>query len=560
MPVGSCRRVWAFGLILVGGLACLPRCGQAAEGISGAKSPVAQPAAVKERPKETRSEQIKRVAERMFAITDAVLDHHIEPASRQEMILSGLRAAFASKRRTAPDLGRRVSDVRTLDELTSLLEELWPKQPGEASSAQIEAELFRGLLQPVPGAPIILPAKEARVRAQIQANRYIGIGIALSLDEQSRLPQIKHAMPGGPAALGGVKDGDFIEQINNHRIQPDLRLVDVVDELRGPEGSELTIRVRQPKAKESRTYTLLRLPVMFKSVKNSIDGDGDDHINLVSQKPTIAYLKIDSIMASTPRELAAWEPRLRAAKVDGLILDLRGTGAYGSSDNAHAGLLLADSLVDAKSLGKLRTRDNVRELPADRECLFRGLPLAILIDKYTNGPAAWVAAILQDSDPPAQKRRRAVIVGLFGGGDNFTRGTFPLPGADERILPSSVWQRPGSANASKRKIRMYSAVYRIDQASGSWTMEDETASAHRDGVLPDAVVSYYLETRDDVQNVTFDPPISALPASQRSGEPYPKATPSKKQNVRERKGDFDPIADVAIIELQQQLELAGKKS
>jgi hypothetical protein len=298
--------------------------------------------------------------------------------------------------------------------------------------------------------------------------------------------------------------------------------------------------------------------VVFKSVKNSLDGDGDDRVNLANQKPAIAYLKIDSIMASTPRELAAWEPRLRAAKVDGLILDLRGTGARESSDNAHAALLLANSLVDGKSLGKLRTRENTRELPAaNRDCLFRDLPLAVLIDKYTDGPASWVAAILQDSDPPAQQRRRAVVVGLFGGGDNFTRTAVPLPWGDELILASGVWERPGAANASKRKVRMYSVVNPADRSSG-WSIGDETAVAHRDGVVPDAFVSYYLETRDDVQNMTFDPPISTM-SDPRARDPY-KSNPAVEQSTPKASNHPDPIADVAIIELKQQLELAPKKS
>ena len=430
------------------------------------------------------------------------------------MILAGLRAACAAKKISMPDLGRRVSDLKTVDDLAGLLKDLWPQltHAGKPSPAEVEKAIFEGLLRPVPGSPYVLPAKEARVQAQLQANRYIGIGIALGSAEKGiDLPQIKHVQPRGPAALGGLRVGDLIEQINKNRIKDRTPIREIVDQLRGPEGTEVMIRVRQPDSKESRTMTLTRLPVMFKSVKCSATNGDEDRVVLVNEKPAIAYLKIDSITASTARELASWEPRLRGAKVQGLILDLRGTGAPETFDNYHSALLLADALVDGKPLGKLRTRESVREFTADRECLFRDLPLAVLIDKYTNGPASWVAAVLQDSDPPEQKRRRAIVVGIFGGGDNFIRSAFQLPSGDELILPSAVWQRPNSGTSSLRKVRLYRWDPDANE-SYAWSEGHVTATAHREGVLPDAYVAYYAESWDDVHNVEFDQPTDAVPA------------------------------------------------
>src|SRR5580700_79739 len=370
MWVKQRRIVGLVGLALMGWLASHCSSAQCADAVGLAKPAEAR----KARSTGDQQKQIEDVARRIFAITDVVLDHHIEPATRQEMILTGLRSACAAKKISLPELGRRVSDLKTVDDLAGLLKELWPQltHGGKPSPTEVEQAIFEGLLRPVPGSPYILPAKEARVQAQLQANRYIGIGIALaSAEKKIDLPQIKHVQPGGPAALGGLKVGDLIEQINKNRIEPGSPLRATVDQLRGPEGTEVTIRVRQPDSKESRKITLTRLPVMFKSVKCDATNGDEDRVVLVNKNPAIAYLKIDSVTASTARELAAWEPRFREAKVQGLILDLRGTGTREGFDNYHSALLLADSLVDGKPLGQLRTRVSVREFSADRECLFR---------------------------------------------------------------------------------------------------------------------------------------------------------------------------------------------
>jgi C-terminal processing protease CtpA/Prc len=547
-----------LGSVWIGGLAAM---GLLASGYSPAHSAESAGAgkAVETHSVTASGDQQKHVAEvanRIFAITDLVLDQHIEPATRQEMILAGLRSAVRSRNVAAPNLGRRVSDLKTKEDLTALLNELWPTmtRPTGAASNQFEKALFEGLLRPVPGHAYLLPAKEARVQAQLQANRYIGIGIALGMDDKSHLPQIKVTQAGGPARLGGVRAGDLIEEINHVRVAPETSIGDVVDHLRGPEGSELTIRVRQPDAKESRTLALVRLPVMFKSVKCSAENADEDRIVLLNTKPAIAYLRIDSIMASTARELATWEPRLREAGAKGLVIDLRGTGGRGGFDSYHSALLLADSLLDGKPLGSLLTRDGARKFTADRECLFRDMPLAVLVDGNTHGPAEWVAAALQDAEPRKQKRRRAVIVGdrFLGESDNYVRSAFPLPGSDESlILATGAWERPTVPQQAEPTEESASVDPRYD-----WHL------------VPDVISSDEGIAAEDIPAMVVQLARSAWPVAKttagKSGER--PADQQKKAGAKQAKAatDVSP-ADVdhrykqaAIAAIRQQLELSGK--
>src|SRR5262245_54542193 len=58
------------------------------------------------------------LAQQAQAVTDAVLEHHIDPPARQQMILSGLKALYRVAGLPAPaELGRRASAVATPEQL-----------------------------------------------------------------------------------------------------------------------------------------------------------------------------------------------------------------------------------------------------------------------------------------------------------------------------------------------------------------------------------------------------------------------------------------------------------
>ena len=307
-------------------------------------------------------------ARRVFAITDLVLERHVNPPTRQEMILEGLRATPvpASTKGWTEDSAGRLTDVRTAEELSALFENVWPDSMApRLAEPDLEAKFLVGLMKSVPGGHRILPQKEVAVEAQFQGNRYVGIGIALGFDEKTGLQQMAHLIPGGPAAKSGARSRDLIEQIDGVDVAPRVSLRSVLDRLRGAEGTTVTLRLRQPDTAVSRTVSLVRQPVMIASVQAShfrsgaTDDDANEEIHRIDSKFPIAYLRISSITASTPHELRTWESKLRAAGMKAVILDLRSCGSPGDFDAGHAAVLLADSLLDGNSIGRVWTRAGV---------------------------------------------------------------------------------------------------------------------------------------------------------------------------------------------------------
>ena len=55
-------------------------------------------------------------------LIDTVLEHHIDPPARQQMILTGIKAVYKTAGPPVPDgLSRRVSSVTTPEQLATLL-------------------------------------------------------------------------------------------------------------------------------------------------------------------------------------------------------------------------------------------------------------------------------------------------------------------------------------------------------------------------------------------------------------------------------------------------------
>jgi C-terminal peptidase prc len=343
------------------------------------------------------------LAKRVGEITDAVLTHHIDPPARQQMILGGVKALYSASGVQVPaGLSRRVSALATPEQLAELLVEVWPKSLAKPVAPRaLEEALLEGFFNSIPGGGYLVSAKERKVAEQVAGNRYVGIQIALAMDDGEKLARIAQIYEGGPADRAGAKTNDLIEKIGGTDTKG-LTLSEVVDRLRGDEGTDVTITVRQPKTKESRTLTMTRASMPRTTVQGfrkrqsggwDVRADGFD---------AVGYLRITDITASTPHEFRNLARRLENEGARAVILDLRGLRSSGSF--YHSTVLLADSLLDHGPIGRVRTVEREMSFEADSDALLQGWPVAVLIDGTTSGTAEWLAAALQDN-------HRAVLVG-----------------------------------------------------------------------------------------------------------------------------------------------------
>jgi carboxyl-terminal processing protease len=343
-------------------------------------------------------------ARQVWTITDLVLDKHVAPCTRQEMLLGGVRRLLEAAGRQPPaDLSRRVSALTTQEQFTALLQEVWPTEGAKtAKPEELEGSFLEGLLAAVPGKPPLITPAALKLEEQVAGNRYVGIGIQIRLNEEEHFPQIVDPFRGGPARRGGVRAGDLIVEVDGKDTR-DVRLRQVVDWLRGEEGTSLTLVVRQPKETETRRLTLTRTKVPFDTVVGFRRQSEEAWGYRVDPDVPVAYARVLTFNSATLHHLRQLERTLRADGARALVLDLRFSTAQGV--DLKPAEQVADALLDGGVMWRVHEAGGVREVRADSECLFRGWPLAVLVsgDMMGLAPEA-VAAALQDNG-------RAVVVG-----------------------------------------------------------------------------------------------------------------------------------------------------
>ena len=180
-------------------------------------------------------------------------------------------------------------------------------------------------------------------------------------------------------------------------------------------------------------YTLKRAKVPFQHVFGYRRVSADGWSYHVEPDLPIAYLRVDPPVSSTLHELRQAERKLRAEGFQAVVIDLR---SYGGGNLSHAALV-ADGLLDGGVMWRVQGSGTnpPTEYRADRECLFRDWPMAVLIDGRLSMGDALIAAALQDN-------KRAILVGEPTKVTGYVSTVVQLPGEPlALVIPTGRLER-----------------------------------------------------------------------------------------------------------------------
>ena len=328
-------------------------------------------------------------ATQLMQVFEVVLEHHLEPPTRQQMVHDAIREIYRRREVAMPaTLAEELSDATEPDGLLTILQrELRPL--GDLGSDGIVNRLPHRL--PTHGVRV-KPSKAHAVDQQLAANRYVGIGITLSVGS-SQLPTMHSIVEGGSADQAGARKGDEIVEIDGEPTTGKT-LEAVIDAIRGPEGTDVQMVLRREGFRES--VTMKRAVVPLTTVEPPIR----------SRSGRIVGVKIERIAASNLHELRKIEAELDS-QVETVTLDFR----YGQgSENLHHGELLANALIDNATVGGVVDRDGrKRILEAEPGALFSAKRRYVIINERTIPVLKWIAAALQDTGQATLIGRPAIV-------------------------------------------------------------------------------------------------------------------------------------------------------
>lgn len=351
----------------------------------------------------------------------ALLEEGLDFTSEREYRIDRSEAAWA---RNGTDSNRLWRDRVTHDALTLLMagededgirDLLQTRYDGMAenldrSSAEDVFETFMGAWGRAfdPHTSYLSPRNSREFDIQMQLSLE---GIGAVLRSEREFTQIVELIPGGPASKDGrLQPGDRI--IGVGQANADVvdvvgwRLRDVVDLIRGPKGSEVTLRIIPEAGSSSgspRIISLIRNEVALEaqaanSRVETVSRNGETHRIGVIELPAFyadfaAARAGDANYRSTTRDVSRLLRELDKEDIDGLVIDLRGN-AGGSLQEAET---LTGLFIDAGPIVQVVRSDGHREVLQDRDgdISYQG-PLAVLVDRFSASASEIFAGAIQD--------------------------------------------------------------------------------------------------------------------------------------------------------------------
>ncbi len=289
-----------------------------------------------------------------------------------------------------------------------------------------------------------LPPEDAKELIDELDAKFVGVGVYLSVDPQTKELVVTRPQPDSPAFAAGIRAGDMLERIAGKSAQG-MSMDDASALLRGKPGEAVEVVIKRKGVEKPIVLSLVRAEIHIDSVYGlSRSADGSRNFML----PGIdgfAYVRIDNFAEGTVEELKNALKRIAAEKAKGLILDLR--------DNP-GGLLPAACDVCKLFVSKgtiVSTRDRNGDVWDTIEvngknggAPYPELPLVVLVNRLSASASEIVAACLQDDG-------RAVIVGERSFGKGTVQHVIEL-GDDLGVLKitaASYW-RPSGKNIHRR--------------------------------------------------------------------------------------------------------------
>lgn len=264
----------------------------------------------------------------------------------------------------------------------------------EPNLSKVTKGAIRGLLEALDPYSTYFTPKEYQDYLERPEPGPADVGIFLS--KRLGYATIISVLPGSPAEKGGVKPGDLIDLVDGTATR-ELSVVHIQRLLAGATGTKVTITVVREARGEPQKLTLTRSMLNSPpAIAKMVDGG-------------TAYVRVATFNKGKTAELSAKVKELTAGGAHKIVLDLRNC-AGGDVQEAvdTASLFLDKGQLVTYLLGQRYPRQDLTSRPSGPVWK---LPLAVLINQSTAGPAELVASAIL-----ANKRGEVVGVRSFGVG------------------------------------------------------------------------------------------------------------------------------------------------
>ncbi|MFG0315724.1 MAG: S41 family peptidase [Planctomycetota bacterium JB042] len=310
---------------------------------------------------------------------------------------------------------------------------------------ELAYDAIRGIVNRDPYSQFIDPDMEDEFTEENEGN-YVGIGFMIYGDAPA--VTVLYAFPGSPAEGAGLGPGDRIVGVDgvDTREMSTQAVTDLI-KVKDGEGKPVDLRI-QPWAPEGETAD----PYERKVLRARIWRPSVVDPRIVDPERGIGYVRMKQFQERSVDELEEALNRLALDGMKSLVLDLRGNrGGFLDQAIEVTSLFLDDGIV-LRTEGRTPGTNEVYRT-SKREATFRGVPLALLVDRASASATEIVAGALQD-------HLRATLVGDRTFGKGMVQSVIPrryVVDGEERIarikITTSRWITPAGRSLERLRRR-----------------------------------------------------------------------------------------------------------
>ena len=319
------------------------------------------------------------------------------------------------------------SDIyKKIDLFGEVLEKINKEYVDEVDQSKSMDAAINGLLQSLdPYSAYMTPESFEGMQTET-SGEFGGLGIEVGME--AGVVKVISPIDNTPASKAGLKAGDYIVKINNVQVQG-KSLMEAVDLMRGPVGSNIEITVRRRGVKKSLIFNITREIIQIQSVKSEIIENN------------IGYIRLTSFNENSSKQIKEKIKKIKKIKnLKGYVLDLRNNpgGLLSQAIKISDFFLESGEIVSTKS----RKASENRKWFAKKGDLTNGKTLIVLINYGSASASEIVAGALKD-------HKRAIILGENSYGKGSVQSIIPLKNRGAIRLTVAKYYLPSGKSISE---------------------------------------------------------------------------------------------------------------
>ena len=317
------------------------------------------------------------------------------------LLLSSNSGCFLFERRSEDrneDINGNRGVVDEYDYMLTMIKELYI---GEFNESELHAEAMRALAESLDDWSFYMTAEEYEAFIYRANNQYTGIGVEVTIDEETGGMRIVGVFSGAPAELAGVLVGDVITHIDGHSVSG-LTISEMRDLLARPIGDYAVLTVLGEDEDRAELF------VMYAEVFV-------DPIKFDMIEGNIGYITINNFDAKSAEPFINAIEELLGLGASSFIYDVRANAGGRVSELT---MMLDYLLPEGEIFVQIDRSGNEQVTTSDEEWL--DVPAVVIVDRHSYSAAEYFAAILGEYE-------YAQVVGEQTTGKSRSQTTHKLP-------------------------------------------------------------------------------------------------------------------------------------